>query len=303
MLHRLLGEDIRIETRLAPQLDAVMADPGHMEQVLMNLVINARDAMPRGGRVVIETANRQLGDDEVTRRGLTTPGAYVALSVSDTGCGMNESVLGKVFEPFFTTKGHSKGTGLGLSTVYGIVKQSGGDIQVTSEVGVGSTFTIYLPSVGSEAIAGGHARAEAPSAGQGETILIAEDEDAVRTITARALDRAGFRVLIASSGDDALLLAETYPEEIHLLLSDVIMPGLSGPELARRLVTMRPRTKVLFMSGYTDDALSRHGFGVGTRMISKPFISGELTRKVREVLDEGSVVPSTGGTATFSRRP
>ncbi len=195
MLHRLLGEDIRIETRLAPQLDAVMADPGHVEQVLMNLVINARDAMPRGGRVVIETAIRQLDEDEVARRGLTTPGAYVALSVSDTGCGMNESVLGKIFEPFFTTKGPSKGTGLGLSTVYGIVKQSGGDIQVTSEVGVGSTFTIYLPSVGSEAVAGGRARAEAPSAGQGETILIAEDEDAIRTITARALDRAGSRVL------------------------------------------------------------------------------------------------------------
>ena len=287
MLHRLIGEDIGLITLLADDLGRVKTDPGWVEQIIMNLAVNARDAMPNGGKLTIETANVEL--DEAYARGhiAVKPGRYVMLSVSDTGVGMTPEVKQQVFEPFFTTKEKGKGTGLGLSTVYGIVKQSGGNIWVYSERGQGTTFKIYLPRVDEplEELKERLVKEEFP---QGkETVLVVEDEEAVRQLAVRILKRQGYTVLDTPDGDSALVICEERKEPIHLILTDVIMPGMSGRQLVDRCSQVRQDFKVLYMSGYTDNAIVQHGVLVeGINYIQKPFTVDALARKVREVLDK-----------------
>ena len=290
MLRRLLGEDIELCLRLEERLGSVKADPGQMEQVLMNLAVNARDAMPKGGKLTIETGNLDL-DQAYTREHVTVkPGAYVMFAVSDTGFGMAPETMSHIFEPFFTTKEQGKGTGLGLSTVYGIVKQSGGYIWPYSEVGIGTTFKIYLPRV-DEVAERLLARPQlAPSLRGTETILLVEDEKGVRTLTRQVLERSGYTVLEAEHGDDATLLCERYSGTIHLLLSDVVLTRMSGREMVQRLGPMRPNMKILYMSGYTDEAIIQHGvLQPGTAFLQKPFTPESLLRKVREVLEAKSL--------------
>lgn len=284
MLLRLIGEDLELVTDLKPSLARVRADPGQIEQVLINLVVNARDAMPRGGTLTIKTDNVVV-DDELARKYVSIKsGPHVMLTVSDTGHGMDADTQARVFEPFFTTKGSGKGTGLGLATVYGIVKQSGGNIWLDSEPGKGTTFRVYLPRVDDfdqEIVA----RMQ-PVPNGTETILLVEDEESVRSIIKEVLEWQGYKVLSALNGEEAMKFAEDQGTEIHLLLTDVVMPQLSGLELAERLITMRPQLKVLYMSGYTDDAVVRHGLLEETlNFIQKPFDSASVARKVREVLD------------------
>ena len=286
MLGRLVGEDIELQSVLAPGLGHIKADPGQLEQVIVNLAVNARDAMPTGGKLTIETADVEVA--ETRGRDLTTvpAGRYVMLAITDSGTGMDEDTKARIFEPFFTTKEQGKGTGLGLATVYGIVKQSGGFIWVYSEPGHGTTFKIYLPRVE------GAADALAPPVGTAavprgtETVLIVEDEEAVRVLAKTALARKGYRVLEAANGGEALLLCESERAPIHLLVTDVVMPGLGGADLAQRLAPLRPDMKVLFISGYTDRAAARHGtMQPGAAYLEKPFSLDALARKVREVLD------------------
>ncbi len=286
MLRRILGEDVELTLAPARPLDRIRVDPNSIEQVIMNLVINARDAMPTGGKLTIETANVTL-DDEYTREhaGIGT-GSYVMLAVSDTGIGIDKATRARIFEPFFTTKEKGEGTGLGLSTAFGIVQQSGGTIRVYSEPGRGTTFNIYLPSVVASLDT---ARPEAAPHGKirgSETILLVEDEDQVRNVTRGILQRSGYRVVEARHAGEALLLSEQDPGPIHMLISDVVMPGMSGPELARRLAKERPDMRVLCMSGYTDDSVVRHGLlEANVAFIQKPITPEALNRKVREVLD------------------
>lgn len=278
MLGRLIGEDIILEMALQPGLRVIKADPGQMEQVLLNLAVNARDAMPKGGRLTIQTANVQL-------EGVNVPG--VLLAVADTGHGMDETILAHIFEPFFTTKEQGKGTGLGLATVYGIVKQSGGEITVESQPGQGTTFKIYLPA--DEAAV---ARSPSPQPQQTarpgyETILLVEDNPMVRNLVRIALRNYGYTLLEAEQGQQALALAAQQEAAIDLLLTDVIMPELSGREVAERLKALYPHIKVLFMSGYTDDEVIQHGLLTAeVEFISKPFSPKTLAAKVREILDK-----------------
>ncbi|MBE7553579.1 MAG: PAS domain S-box protein [Anaerolineales bacterium] len=287
MLRRLISEDIKLTTLLAPDLASLKADPGQLEQVLLNLVVNARDAMPNGGELIIETANVSLDHDYARRHAEVTPGEYVLLAVSDTGVGMTEEVKSRLFEPFFTTKEVGKGTGLGLATCFGIVKQNGGHIRAYSEVGVGTTFKIYLPQV--EGVATPLVRPEPINIlAQGtETILLAEDEITVRDLAAQSLRQQGYTVLEAADGLEALELAQSQPKkEIHLLLTDMIMPRLGGANLAEQLRAARPQIKVLFMSGYTDSTIIRYGLPkTGSAFLQKPFSPQRLVQKVREVLD------------------
>jgi PAS domain S-box-containing protein len=297
MLRRILGEDIDYVQVLAPDLGVVRADPGQIEQVLMNLVVNARDAMPTGGKLTIETCNVDLDEEYAARHVATKPGAYVRLVVSDTGCGMDAATQARVFEPFFTTKEKGKGTGLGLSTVYGIVKQSGGNIWVYSEPGQGTTFKIYLPRVFSaEKTVTGSRLAAVPDRATGtETILVVDDEKAIRHIAKGILGAAGYTVLTAAAASNALLTSKAHQGKIHLLLTDVVMPHVSGRALAESLAVARPGIKVLYMSGYTDDAIVHHGtLDPGTHFIGKPFSGADLTKKVREVLDSGMTKPADG---------
>ncbi|HYL56326.1 MAG TPA: PAS domain S-box protein [Gemmatimonadales bacterium] len=285
MLRRVIGEDIDLRLSRAKELGNVRADPGQVQQVLMNLVVNARDAMPTGGTLTIETANAELAEDYVESHRPVAPGSYVVLAVTDTGVGMDPEIQARIFEPFFTTKEKGKGTGLGLSTVYGIVKQSSGYVWVYSEPGRGTTFKIYLPQVDAPARAPGAPRETGRLAGT-ETVLLAEDDDMLRPLARELLTRLGYAVLEAGNAQEALELARKHEGPIHLLVADVVMPGPSGRELARRLATTRPETRVLYVSGYTDDAIVHHGMlEAGLNFLQKPFTPTTLARKVRDVLD------------------
>jgi nitrogen-specific signal transduction histidine kinase len=285
MLHRLIGEDVELRLSLARDAGNVLADPGQLQQVLMNLVVNARDAMPTGGKLILETANTELSEPYAELHQQVVPGRYVMLAVSDTGMGMTPETKARIFEPFFTTKEKGKGTGLGLSTVYGIVKQSGGYVWVYSELGRGTTFKIYLPRVDAAPDTMLPAREPATVTGT-ETILLAEDDDVLRPLARGLLEKLGYTVLDAADGAAALEAARRYGEPIHLLLTDVVMPGVSGRELARELEKSRPETRVLYVSGYTDDAIVHHGMlEPGLSFLQKPFTPASLARKVREVLD------------------
>jgi CheY-like chemotaxis protein len=284
MLRRLIGEDIELELSLSKGLPRVKVDPGQIEQVIMNLAVNARDAMPQGGKLLIETSEVELDDAYAQNHPSVAPGKYVMLAISDTGCGMEKEVLAQIFDPFFTTKEKGKGTGLGLATVYGIVKQSGGNIWVYSEPGQGATFKIYLPVTGDQAEAlAGEAAQEEP-AGGGEHILVVEDEAALRGLLETMLSRLGYKVTLAANGGEALLLVEKGLEP-DLVITDVVMPGMSGPVLVERLRQKQPGLKVLFMSGYTDNAIVHHGvLEPGTPFIQKPFTPLDIAENVGKVL-------------------
>ena len=287
MLRRVIGEDIELVTLLSDGLGTVKTDPGWMEQVIINLAVNARDAMLSGGKLIIETTNVELDESYAHSHVAMKPGRYVKLCVGDTGIGMSPEVREHLFEPFFTTKEKGKGTGLGLSTVYGIVMQSGGNIWVYSEPGLGTTFKIYLPRVDEsfEEMREKVTRQELPCGG--ETILVVEDEEDVRRLAVRVLERQGYTVLETSCGDDALVLSKERKEPIHMILTDVVMPGMSGRQLADQLLPLHPKMKVLYMSGYTDNAIVHHGvLEEGINYIQKPFTIDGLARKVREVLEK-----------------
>ncbi len=285
MLRRLIGEDLDLEIITDPGPAAVKADPGHLSQIIMNLVVNARDAMPRGGRLTLKTAPVNFKVARHSRFGLIPAAAYVRLEVRDTGVGMDEATQAHIFEPFFTTKEPGKGTGLGLSTVYGIVKQSGGHIDVASEPGGGSVFTIYLPHLKTGVVPPKVKTPIAASCRGQETVLLVEDEDVLRTLLAKFLRLYGYTVLEARHGGEALLLCERHPEPIHLMVTDVVMPQMSGRELADRLTPLRPEMKVLYISGYTEDALVQHGVtALSVAFLQKPFKPIELVRQVHAVL-------------------
>jgi hypothetical protein len=286
MLQRLLGEDIALVVVPDDSLGIVKADPGQIEQVIANLAVNARDAMPHGGRLTIETRNVEI-DETYARQHVPAvqPGSYVMLVVTDSGMGMDEATRARIFEPFFTTKDPGKGTGLGLSTVYGIVKQSDGFVWVYSEVGKGTAFKIYLPRV-AETVGGNVAAPPATSSRGSETILLAEDVEGLRMLAVRILEAAGYTVLTAASGEDALAVLERHSEPVHLVITDVVMPGMSGRVLAEQFAMTHPGIKVLYMSGYTDDVIVRHGLiSDGSAFLAKPFNAAQLTSKVRELLD------------------
>jgi two-component system cell cycle sensor histidine kinase/response regulator CckA len=286
VLQRLIGEDVRLEVALAPGLGAVRADPGQLEQVILNLAVNARDAMPHGGRLTIETENVELDEAYARDHPPTAPGPYVLLAVSDTGVGMDAEVRSHLFEPFYTTKEQGKGTGLGLATVYGIVQQSGGHVWAYSEPGRGATFKIYLPRVNAPVEASAPVPTAVPAAGGRETVLLAEDDPGVREVASDALEHKGYHLLRAPDGQTALEMAAAHAGTIHLLVTDMVMPGMTGRELAEALAALRPGIRVLYMSGYTDDAVIRHGvLEDSLPYLQKPFAPDALARKVREVLD------------------
>jgi len=284
MLERLLGADVDLSLRLSEDIGRIVADAGHIEQVVMNLIVNARDAMPGGGQLTVESKNVRLDEDYARAHHGVRAGNYVMLAVTDTGVGMDRLTQERIFEPFFTTKGEGKGTGLGLSTVFGIVRQAGGHLWVYSEPAKGTTFRVYLPRTDAP-------RSLAPAAtpiesGRGtETILLVDDDDQVRHVARDVLRRLGYQVLDACNGGEALLLAEQSPATIHLLLTDVVLPHMSGPQIAARLGAQRPEMAVLFMSGYTDEAMLQHGVLDSTAAyLQKPITPDALGRRVREAL-------------------
>jgi signal transduction histidine kinase/CheY-like chemotaxis protein len=287
LLERLIGEDVALETDLEPALGAVLADPVQVEQVLFNLTINSRDAMPRGGRITLATRNVSRTEPRAGLHFAIPPGEYVVLSVHDTGIGMDAQTRSRLFEPFFTTKETGKGTGLGLSTVYGIVKQSGGYIDVQSEVDRGAVFEISFPRVPSrEPQAGPALRPAAEAAAGSECILLAEDEDALRRLARRVLEAQGYTVLEASNAEEAFAVAGRFPGRVRLLVTDMVMTGESGAELARRMLASWPATRVLYVSGYAEASSRGHDrLGPDTHFLQKPFTPDALVRKVREILD------------------
>src|SRR5207253_2300625 len=306
LLRRLLGEDVAIRVAVAPDCGGVRADPGQLEQVIVNLAVNARDAMPNGGRLTLETKNVDLDADYPTDRVTIPAGRYVMLAVTDTGTGMDAQTKARIFEPFFTTKAVGKGTGLGLATVYGAVKQSGGYIWLYSEVGQGTSFKIYLQRI--DAVEPQAAAVETAVMLDGtETVLVAEDEDAVRQIIEKALQARGYQVMVARDGSEALALASRHAGQIDLLVSDVIMPDMNGRVLSQRLTQLRPTIKTLYLSGYTDDAILHHGvLEEGVAFLQKPFSLGALARKVREVIEarpSASCPSSHGRGGTVTGRP
>jgi two-component system, cell cycle sensor histidine kinase and response regulator CckA len=285
MLPRLIGENIQVEIRPGASLWNVKADPVQVEQVIMNLAVNARDAMPRGGHLVLETSNAYLDEEYARRHVGVVPGEHVMLTVSDTGCGIPADILPHIFEPFFTTKEQGKGTGLGLPTVYGIVRQSGGSIWVYSEVDRGTVFKVYLPRAQAAADKYRDERPAAPPARGSETVLMVEDEEAVRESTCEYLTSRGYTVLQGKNGADALQVLEHFAGKIHLLITDVIMPGMSGAELGKRVRELRPNTRVIYISGYTESTVVQHGVEAAAGFLQKPFTLTALAGKVREVLD------------------
>ena len=294
MLPRLIGEDITLNFVLEPNLEQVKADPGQIEQVIMNLTVNSRDAMPNGGKLTIETANVELDLAYTRQHPGSRVGRYVMLAVTDTGTGIDPEIQSQIFEPFFTTKERDKGTGLGLATVYGVVKQSGGYIAVDSEKGKGARFSVYLPRV-EETAAAPEAKAASPGNLRGsETILLVEDAEPLRKLAHMFLKESGYDVLAAADGAEALEVARSCSRPIHLLLTDVVMPGINGRVLAERLAPMQPGMRVLYMSGYTDSFIAGHGvLEAGTHLLHKPFTQETLAKKVREVLDDGGSAPRT----------
>jgi PAS domain S-box-containing protein len=290
MLRRLIGEDVELQISLDPRIEAINADPGQLEQVLMNLVVNARDAMPGGGRLTISTSNSELSAESATGTLSAPDGEYVMLAVSDSGCGMSHAVQRRIFDPFFTTKEQGRGTGLGLATVYGIVKQSGGEIYVYSVVGRGTTFKLYFPRfiLGTE-----ERHQDAPSAEPrrgSESILLVEDDSNLRALVARVLKSRGYTVHVAASGVEALLIASDAATLLDAIITDVVMPGMNGRELVEKLLESRPEMGSLLMSGYTDDDVLRRGVLQGeTAFLQKPFTPDQLARKVRAVLDRATV--------------
>jgi CheY-like chemotaxis protein len=286
MLKRVIGEDVEVITELAAETGRIMADPGQIEQVLMNLAVNARDAMPRGGKLRISTSNQAVSDGMETEFPDLKPGEYVRLIVSDTGHGMDRNTLAHIFEPFFTTKEPGRGTGMGLSTVYGIVTQSGGRISCVSSPDAGARFTIYFPRL-RKGTAAPLVPAVSPDApGGNERILLVEDETAVRWYAKRVLEDRGYTVLEAASGEKALEIIASERRKIHLLLTDVVMPGMGGPELSSRVGGLLPSTHTLFISGYAQQALESSGtLPLGARLLRKPFDKGSLLSAVRSVLD------------------
>jgi len=288
MLERMIGEDVELEIVLASGLSRVEADPGQMEQIIMNLVVNARDSMLDGGKLIIETVNVDLDKDYAKEHDVSMqPGPHVMLGVSDTGMGMDDKTKSHIFEPFFTTKEVGKGTGLGLSTVYGIVKQSGGYIWVYSEPGQGTTFKIYLPAVEREAAQVQEEQTSSDDFTGSETILIVEDDDSLRNMVCEILEPQGYSILEAQNGIEALRVSESHSGQIHLMLTDVVMPKMGGRELEEHLRPLRPDMKVIYMSGYTDNAILHHGvLSPGIEFLEKPFTPAGLRKKVREVLDE-----------------
>ena len=289
LLRRLLGEDVDLRTVLTREPGSIKADPSQLEQVIVNLAVNARDAMPAGGKLTIETQNVELDQEYARDHVSAQPGSYVMLAVSDTGSGMDAATQARIFEPFFTTKEKGKGTGLGLATVYGIVKQSGGWIWVYSEPGHGTTFKIYLPRVTEAAPPPAPSPAPSVSVRGSETVLVVEDEAMIRHLVQKVLKANGYTVLVAASGRDAEHVAAQHDGPIHLLVTDVVMPGMNGRELANRLAAARAGIQVLYLSGYTDDAIVHHGvLEPGVAFLQKPFTPAVLGRKVREVLDSSA---------------
>ncbi|HSE06782.1 MAG TPA: response regulator, partial [Methylomirabilota bacterium] len=285
MLRRLIGEDIDLLLTLGPDAGRVNADPGQLEQVLMNLAVNARDAMPSGGTLGVETARVQL-PPPLDRPDALPAGPYAVLRVMDTGVGMDTATLARIFEPFFTTKEPGKGTGLGLSMVHGVVRQHGGEIRVRSVVGAGTTFEIYLPQIEASPEASGTGEATVRPATGSETVLLAEDEEEVRALAREVLERQGYTVLEAADGAQALQVFEKESARIDLILTDVVMPRMSGRELVDRVRARKPSMPVLYMSGYTEDAILRHGVrDASMLLLGKPFTPSDLVRKIREVLD------------------
>jgi two-component system, cell cycle sensor histidine kinase and response regulator CckA len=285
-LRRIIGEDVELVTEVEEGLGSVEIDRTQIDQVLMNLVVNARDAMPEGGRVIIRTANAELDGVSADRQLGAPPGSYVVLSVSDTGRGMDRETMVRIFEPFFTTKERGKGTGLGLSTVFGIIQQSNGDIAVHSEPGVGTTIRVYLPKVNAEPSNSRLRVVKNGVPGGSETILLVEDEETVRGLAEELLRSAGYSVIAAAGGDEALSLASNHSGRIDLLLTDMVMPGMSGLQVAERLTAHHPKAKVMFMSGFPGDIAVRDRERLGSApFLSKPFNKLTLTRQVREVLD------------------
>jgi len=305
MLHRLIGENIEVKVVPAPSLGRVKADPGQMEQVILNLAVNSRDAMPQGGTLTIETSDVEMDEDDSRCHEGAPPGKYVRLTVSDTGDGMDTETRAHMFEPFFTTKAPGKGTGLGLATVYGVVKQSDGWIWVDSEPGRGTTFKIHLPRVEESRTEESEAE-ESPSHAQpasttkpdaapapkgSETVLVVEDQDGIRDIVGESLRRNGYKVIVAADGDEALKMAGTYGDAIHLLVTDLVMPNIGGRELAQRLTQLRPQMKVLYMSGYSEHAaLNAEAIDPPADVLQKPFSLDSLARNVRRVLDDGELL-------------
>jgi PAS domain S-box-containing protein len=297
MLRRLIGEDVDLTSKLDPRLGTTKADPGQLEQVIMNLAVNARDAMPQGGKLIIETANTEMDELFVKRYPYPVqPGLYVRLTVSDTGTGMDPATQARIFEPFFTTKAKGQGTGLGLSMVYGVVKQSGGYIDVYSETGLGTTFKIYLPRVDEAAVPVSPEASIAKTLRGTETVLLVEDEAALRDLTSSVLQACGYTVLEAKNGGEALDISQHHEGQIHLLLTDVVMPGISGRVLADQLLQLRPQIKVVYMSGYTGQTVGAHGIlDPGSLFLQKPFTREALGLKLRSALDEGRASEAASG--------
>ena len=286
----MISEDVELVTALASDLRPVRIDPASIEQILANLAVNARDAMPLGGQLTIETANVEIDEAYVVTHVAMKSGPYVMMAVGDTGVGMDATTRARVFEPFFTTKEQGRGSGLGLATVYGMVKQSGGYIWVYSEPGHGTVFKVYLPPAKTRVLPRAADTGTSGGTAHGwETVLLVEDEDAVRTLAREVLRRHGYIVLEARHGVDAVRVAERHTDDIHLMITDVVMPHMSGRETAERLSRLRPKMKVLFMSGYTDHALMHRELAPGAYFLQKPFTPEIFARKVRHVLDSSTV--------------